>query len=198
MSDHDEEFLEDLDSIAAILADGYLRYRRNRRKDLLDTTAEASPHGHEVNASEKGEGFGDSDSKEIEALRRMTVGSCAGGTARCSARRSRSQPQAVSVPPHRLADPGDWPRAVCRNGRAAARWRSPTTPTCAFARRKDSTFEQDFSRSSGQRGQAGRGPAAIRDCPRGGAGEREYKGREHHRESPRGGLRVRRASATDR
>ena len=62
MSDHDEEFLEDLDSIAAILADGYLRYRNNRRKDLLDTTAEASPHGHEVNASEKGEGFADSDS----------------------------------------------------------------------------------------------------------------------------------------
>ena len=62
MSDHDEEFLEDLDSIAAILADGYLRYRNNRRKDLLDTTAEASPHGPEVNASEKGEGFADSDS----------------------------------------------------------------------------------------------------------------------------------------
>ena len=62
MSDHDEEFLEDLDSIAAILADGYLRYRDNRRKDLLDTTAEASPHEHEVNASEKGERFADSSS----------------------------------------------------------------------------------------------------------------------------------------
>jgi hypothetical protein len=63
VSDHDEEFLEDLDSIAAILADGYLRHRRNSRKDPLDTTAEASPHGHEVNASEKGEGFADSDSR---------------------------------------------------------------------------------------------------------------------------------------
>ena len=62
MSDHDEEFLEDLDSIAAILADGYLRHRKNRNKDLVDTTADASVHGHEVNASEKGEGFADSDS----------------------------------------------------------------------------------------------------------------------------------------
>jgi hypothetical protein len=33
----DEEFLEDLDSIASILADGYLRYRKNRREDPLDT-----------------------------------------------------------------------------------------------------------------------------------------------------------------
>ena len=58
----DEELLEDLDSVAAILANGYLRYRANRRKELVDTTAEASPHGHEVNASEKGEGFADSSS----------------------------------------------------------------------------------------------------------------------------------------
>ena len=62
MNTRDEEFLEDLDSIASILADGYLRYRKNRRQDLLDTTTEASPHGHEVNASEKGEGFAESDS----------------------------------------------------------------------------------------------------------------------------------------
>jgi hypothetical protein len=58
----DDEFLEDLDSIASILADGYLRNRKNRRQDPLDTTAEASPHGHEVNASEKGEGVAESDS----------------------------------------------------------------------------------------------------------------------------------------
>jgi hypothetical protein len=58
----DEELLEDLDSVATILADGYLRYRTNRRQEPVDTTAEASPHGHEVNASEKGEGFADSSS----------------------------------------------------------------------------------------------------------------------------------------
>ena len=63
MSDHDEEFLEDLDSIAAILAAGYLRHRDNRRKDLLDTTAEASRHGHEVNGHENGERIGDRDAE---------------------------------------------------------------------------------------------------------------------------------------
>ncbi|MBI3680574.1 MAG: hypothetical protein HY235_09280 [Acidobacteria bacterium] len=62
MESRDEEFLEDLDSIASILAAGYLKYRKKRREDLLDTSAEASPHGHEVNASEKGEGRGDPDS----------------------------------------------------------------------------------------------------------------------------------------
>ena len=62
MNTRDEEFLEDLDSIASILADGYLRYRKNQREDPLDTTREASPHGHEVNASEKGEGLAESDS----------------------------------------------------------------------------------------------------------------------------------------
>ena len=55
MDNRDEEFLEDLDSIASILAAGYLKYRKQRREDLLDSAAEASPHGHEVNASEKGE-----------------------------------------------------------------------------------------------------------------------------------------------
>jgi hypothetical protein len=58
----DEELLEDLDSVTAILADGYLRYRTNRRNALVDTTAEASLHGHEVNPSEKGERFADSSS----------------------------------------------------------------------------------------------------------------------------------------
>ena len=62
MNNSDEEFLEDLDSIAAILADGYIRYRRNRRKDLLDTSAAPSPYGHQVNASQKGEGVADSNS----------------------------------------------------------------------------------------------------------------------------------------
>ena len=63
MNTRDEEFLEDMDSIASIMADGYLRYRKNRCQDLLDTTTEASPHRHEVNASEKGEGLGDSGSR---------------------------------------------------------------------------------------------------------------------------------------
>jgi len=61
MDDRDDGFLEDLDSIASILASGYLRYRQKRREDPLATSPEASPHGHEVNASEKGEGFGNED-----------------------------------------------------------------------------------------------------------------------------------------
>jgi hypothetical protein len=41
---------EELQSIASILAAGYLRYRRRiRRKDSLDNPATSSPHGHEVN-----------------------------------------------------------------------------------------------------------------------------------------------------
>ncbi len=63
MESRDEEFLEDLDSIASILAAGYLKYRRKHREDPLDSAAEASPHGHEVNASEKGEGRGDPGSR---------------------------------------------------------------------------------------------------------------------------------------
>jgi hypothetical protein len=63
MDDRDDGFLEDLDSIASVLASGYLRYRQKRREDLLATPPEASPHGHEVNASEKGEGLGNPDSQ---------------------------------------------------------------------------------------------------------------------------------------
>jgi hypothetical protein len=56
--------IEDLPSIAAILATGYLRYRRRAgRKDPLDSPAASSVHGYEVNASEKGEDFGDPDSR---------------------------------------------------------------------------------------------------------------------------------------
>lgn len=47
---------EDLQSIATILAAGYLRYRAQRsRQNLLDNPATPSLHGHEVNAHEKGE-----------------------------------------------------------------------------------------------------------------------------------------------
>jgi hypothetical protein len=63
MDDRDEQFLEDLDSVASILASGYLRCRQKRREDLLANPKEASPHGHEVNASEKGEEFGNPDSR---------------------------------------------------------------------------------------------------------------------------------------
>ena len=45
-----------LQSIASILAAGYLRYRRRiRREERLDNPATSSPHGHEVNGTEKGE-----------------------------------------------------------------------------------------------------------------------------------------------
>ena len=55
---------EDLQSIAAILAAGYLRYRRRvRREDLLDTAATPSPYEQEVKTSEKGEPSGDSSSR---------------------------------------------------------------------------------------------------------------------------------------
>ena len=48
--------VEDLQSIASILAAGYLRYRSHqRRQNLLDNPATQSLHGCEVNASEKGE-----------------------------------------------------------------------------------------------------------------------------------------------
>ena len=47
---------EDLQSIARILAAGYLRLRDQRRRDIpLDSPATSSPHGHEVNGLEKGE-----------------------------------------------------------------------------------------------------------------------------------------------
>jgi hypothetical protein len=51
--------IEDLQSIAGILAAGYLRYRRRmRREDSLDNATSSSPHGHEVNGPEKGEDLG--------------------------------------------------------------------------------------------------------------------------------------------
>jgi hypothetical protein len=47
---------EDLQSIASILAAGYLRYRaQQRRQNLLDKPVTTSLHGHEVNACENGE-----------------------------------------------------------------------------------------------------------------------------------------------
>ena len=46
---------EDLQSIATILATGYLRHRAKAcRENLVDKLAEPSLHGHEVNASENG------------------------------------------------------------------------------------------------------------------------------------------------
>jgi hypothetical protein len=62
---HSEEIrlavpIEDLQSIAGILAAGYLRYfRRKRREDPLDNAGTSSPYGHEVNGPEKGEGLAD-------------------------------------------------------------------------------------------------------------------------------------------
>jgi hypothetical protein len=54
--------IEELQSIASILAAGYLRYRRRiQREERLDNPATSSPHGHEVNSPEKGEGIGDHD-----------------------------------------------------------------------------------------------------------------------------------------
>jgi len=52
---------EDLQTIATILAAGYLRDRRSlQSEDPLDPGATSSPHGQEVNASEKGDALGDS------------------------------------------------------------------------------------------------------------------------------------------
>jgi hypothetical protein len=45
---------EELQSIASILAAGYLRYRRRiRREEPLDNPATSSPHGHEANGPER-------------------------------------------------------------------------------------------------------------------------------------------------
>jgi hypothetical protein len=64
MKHTDDQLSETLDAVAAILAAGYLRYRRSQRREvLLDATAEQSLHGHEVNGSEKGEPIGDFDSQ---------------------------------------------------------------------------------------------------------------------------------------
>lgn len=53
---------EDFQSIARFLAAGYLRLRdRNRAPDSLATPPKSSPHGHEVNAFEKGETSGTLD-----------------------------------------------------------------------------------------------------------------------------------------
>ena len=49
-------FDDDLKIIATILTAGYLRYRERRRRELsLDSAEASSPHGHEVNGTEKGE-----------------------------------------------------------------------------------------------------------------------------------------------
>ena len=49
-------FEDDLKTIAAILAAGYVRYRERWCRELsLDSAEASSPHGHEVNGTEKGE-----------------------------------------------------------------------------------------------------------------------------------------------
>lgn len=49
-------FDDDLKTIAEILTAGYLRYRERRRRELsLDSAEASSPHGDEVNGTEKGE-----------------------------------------------------------------------------------------------------------------------------------------------
>ena len=53
---------EDLQSIARILAAGYLRCRDRRRRDLpLDNPTKSSPDGRVVNDSEKGDSSGNRD-----------------------------------------------------------------------------------------------------------------------------------------
>ena len=55
---------EDLQSIAAILAAGYLRCRDQiLRQAQLDSSSSSSPHGHEVNDYENREREGDGDAK---------------------------------------------------------------------------------------------------------------------------------------
>ncbi len=79
MDDRDDGFRENLDSIASILASGYLRYRQKRREDLLAISPEASPHGHEVNASGNGSARAQGAANRCYAERRM-------GTKRTSTR----------------------------------------------------------------------------------------------------------------
>ena len=54
---------EDLQSIAGLLAAGYLRHREQLRRSApqLDCPAASSAHGHEVNGHENGEPEGGSD-----------------------------------------------------------------------------------------------------------------------------------------
>ena len=55
---------EDLQSIASLLATGYLRYRDHiRSQTRLDFAATSSPPGHEVNSHENGEWEGDRDAE---------------------------------------------------------------------------------------------------------------------------------------
>lgn len=56
LDEPNRSFEDDLKIIAAILTAGYLRYRERRRRELpLDSAEASSPHGHEVNGTEKGE-----------------------------------------------------------------------------------------------------------------------------------------------
>ena len=56
LDESNRSFEDDLKTIAAILTAGYLRYRERRRRELpLDSAEASSPHGHEVNGTEKGE-----------------------------------------------------------------------------------------------------------------------------------------------
>jgi hypothetical protein len=76
VSDHDEEFLEDLDSIAAILADGYLRYRKNHRKIYLIPPPKRALMDTRLTPPRKKEKdlqIQIQIQSQIEALRRMTV-----------------------------------------------------------------------------------------------------------------------------
>lgn len=56
---------EDLQSIASILAAGYLRHRDQLRRAVprLDCSETSSRHGHEVNGYENGERNGDRDAE---------------------------------------------------------------------------------------------------------------------------------------
>lgn len=65
---------EDLQSIASILAAGYLRHRDQLRRAVprLDCSETSSRHGHEVNGYENG--METVMRKEIDELSRMTVG----------------------------------------------------------------------------------------------------------------------------
>ena len=61
MSGRDDLPVGDAQAIAAILATGYLRYRRRLRQQIpLDSAAEQSRHVHGLNQPEKGETIGTS------------------------------------------------------------------------------------------------------------------------------------------
>ena len=127
--------------------------------------------------------------KEIEALRRMTVGQLRQKYAGGVRRGVPVEPQAVPVPAHRLADPGAGrgrplgtrapPRAGDRQRRRPAH---PGAEDDVPAGRQPVDPQAARDRSAWP-------PMPTRGCRRPAPYlEREYKGRRHHREGPRDGF----------